>query len=174
MKKISSLFISLTAILCLFSCGQSKNNPGKDIGSPVKSPLTAKVNGELFQAFELPSYGLKVITPTSFQVNIFGITRNGEKITLQIQNYNGPGTYSIGSGILNAVNQSVSTAVYIEAENEKPASMKTWFSEKGEITTFLEVNERLTGSFTFTAKAGEEQGETKTITKGFFDIAVKR
>jgi hypothetical protein len=174
MKNIISFLISLTAILFLFSCGQSKNSNEKDTNSTVKSPLTAKVDGELFQAFELSSYALKVITPTSFQVNIFGIAKNGEKITLKIEKYKGAGTYSIGNGKMNEDNQSVSSTVYIKSDKDKPASMKTWFSEKGEITIFSEVNERLTGSFTFTAKAETEQGETKNISEGVFDIAIKR
>lgn len=172
MKNIISLLLSLTAILFLFSCGQSKNSNEKNANSAEKPPLTAKIDGKLFQAFELPSYGLKVITPTHFQVNIFGIAQNGERITLKIENYKGAGTYSIGSGKLNEANQSVSTAVYIQSDEENPENKKTWFSETGEITIFSEVNELLTGSFSFTAKT--EQGETKNISEGVFDIAVKR
>lgn len=174
MKNIRSLLVSLITFLFLFSCGQSKNSNEKDTNSTGKSPLTAKVDGELFQAFELPSYGLKVITPTSFQVNIFGISRNGEKITIKIENYKGAGTYNIGNGKLNENNQAVSTAVYIESDKEKPESTETWFSEKGEITIFSEINERLTGNFSFTAKAETEQEETKNVSDGVFDIAVKR
>lgn len=179
MKNTNALLIFLIASLFSSSCYQSQkdsneNDSKTNTESSAKSPLTAKVDSELFQAFELPSYGLKVITPTSIQINLFGIARNGKKITLKIKNYKGAGTYNIGNGKLNAKSQSVSIAVYLESDNEEPGSTKTWFSEKGEITIFSEINERLTGTFTFTAKAETGQGGTKNISEGVFDIAVKR
>jgi hypothetical protein len=161
----------------LTSCNNSKSDSAEQEITTTEvspnSPLTAKVDGVLLEAFELASYASKLSTPSFTKLTLMGTSVEGEGITVDIGNYKGTGKYNLGMAIVNADNPIPSTGIYVKTNIEDPANTETWFADEGEIEITAEENGKVMGIFSFTTKKGNKQGDKKNITEGVFDLNVK-
>jgi hypothetical protein len=175
MKKFIQLAfvcLSIGVISASTSCSSNYDAapevPGKDtIRNPMQGDFTAVVNGINFIA-DTKGYqdatvgGIRVLT-------VYGIMNSPKKdpkyntsINLNINNYNGPGVYTIQPGILGT---------YIVLDNGTP---KAYISKAGDSASYIQIvtdGEKIEGKFNFIgAPDGLGGADNQSIADGNFSI----
>jgi len=175
-KNIKTLLLTLTLAILFYSCKDSKESSQKvktETTTEIQShvPLSAKIDGVLFNAFDLGLIATKLSFGTRVTLNVTAISEEGEAIGFTIPIYKGIGTYEFGVAGINRDNPIGNSGTYgkpgVNDKNE------TWSSKEGKVEILEEKNGRIKGIFNFSTMKGSLQGEEKKITEGKFDFKVK-
>ena len=153
LKKVL-LFISLSIV---FACSDASD---EDLGTTGEGSLTANVNGASFSSLKV-SAGAVV---TNGIAAIQGSTSDGTYIRINIANYNGKGTYRIGTSLTDATSLTYGTL--------KP-TIAAWIASSlipnssGTIEITEDTDTSVSGTFSFTAYNSSDK---KVITDGKFNV----
>ncbi len=156
MKKLKNvlLFMSLSIV---FACSDASD---EDLGTTGEGSLTAKVDGTAFASLQV-SAGAVV---TNGVAAIQGSTSDGTYIRINIANYNGKGTYTIGTSLTDATSLTYGTL--------KP-TIAAWIASSlipnssGTIEITDDTDSSVSGTFSFTGYNGSDK---KVITEGKFNV----
>ncbi len=176
-KNIKTLLLTFTLAILFYSCKDSKESNQKvktETTTKIDShvPLSAKIDGVLFNAFELGSNATKLSFGTFGTLNIMSVSEEGEAIGINIPIYKGIGKYEFGIAGINRDNPMPNSANYaIRGSNDRKA--EGWSSKEGVVEIIEEKNGRMKGVFNFSTMRGTQKGEAKKITEGKFDLKVK-
>lgn len=158
MKIFKFAFFSLMLATSLLSCKKDSNNNS----ATGNGTMTAKVDGASFTA------GLAVtatITATTPKVCAFAGTGSDGQININLGNYTGPGTYSIGSS------SPTNAAIYTLTASPFTAYSANMVLGSGTVTITSDTGGYLEGTFSFSA-SNNSGGTmvTKNVTDGSFRI----
>lgn len=148
------LFMSLSIAL---ACSDANDD---DLGTTGEGTLTANVDGSAFSSLNITA-GAVV---TNGVAAIQGSTSDGTYIRINIANYNGKGTYAIGSSLTDMTSLSYGTI--------KPA-IAAWLASSlipnssGTIEITDDTDSSISGTFSFT---GYNDTDKKVITDGKFNV----
>lgn len=143
---------------------------GNEVVSPTQSELSVVIDGQRATNKKVvrrpPSAYISKISYSEIQLQAEVDTRLDDNIYITINNFHGPGTYTISKGEAEITGSVGDAAV----------SYSTKLDSAGYITikTFNSKVNRCTGSFHFIADDGDqgEERDERRITEGTFDLPV--
>ena len=149
--------IFFAAVFAFASCNKDDDNPVQEVTGGSDYYVNAKVDGNNYSN---SSFFAPMATVAANTLIIQSSTDSGKSIQIQIQNFNGAGTYNVGGDI---------TRGYVNYMTLSPITTYTSVRGSGTVTVEESTDAFVKGTFTAVAPENEESPSSQvTITEGSF------
>jgi len=178
METLTKLSFTLIAIVAFTFTSCSTDDDAEDTGNASEGTITANVNGVSFSSTPIATSATSVTTNGITQVALVGAALsngNSRSFAIQLISIDSEGTYQIGlmedTGIIPVV------ATYTEASGDSSGNAETisWLAPfddtiAGELNIAEFTDNKIRGTFNFTAKNAEDPSNEIVVTEGSFNI----